>query len=263
MNFDSFDCEQNSFKKDEKNDNKKIKDTEVKFDEIVKEKQFKIKKLICICCDIKRDRKTLCTLIQKFKKIDIFKTFSSLNVTSSKNSKKNDSVNSFLKESDNNNNQNNQIIETAIISDSTQMIDISDDAEIKIHFKCAVTVSDTASLKIMNKDHRFNIKALKRNSAVIKISSITKLSILKQFTFKTAKKELVFKLIFKTASSKLTKLKKKMIILNDKLLSSVFRMSTSEAFKKDESVIIIIIFKSIKRKTEKKDKNSVFKKKKD
>ena len=141
------------------------------------------------------------------------------------------------------------------------MTDISDNVEIRTHFKHAAVMFDTAFSKIINKDCEFNIKALKRNSAVIKISSITKSLILKQFTFKTAKKELVFKSVFKTASSKLTKLKKKMIISNDKSLNSVFRMSIFKAFKRDESAIIIIIFKSIKRKTEENNKNLIFKKK--
>ena len=143
------------------------------------------------------------------------------------------------------------------------MTDISDNAEIRTCFKCAVVMSDTAALKIVSKDCRFNIKVLKKNSVVIKILSTTKLLTLKQFTFKTAKKELVFKSVFKTASSKLTKLKKKMIISDDELLSSIFRMSISKAFKRDESAIIIIVFKSIKRKIEKNDKNSIFKKKRD
>ena len=97
------------------------------------------------------------------------------------------------------------------------MTDIFDDVEIKTCFKHAVTVFNIASLKIVSKDHEFNIKVLERNSVIIKISLITKLLILKQFTFKTAKKKLVFKLAFKTASSKLTKLKKKMIISDDEL----------------------------------------------
>ena len=141
------------------------------------------------------------------------------------------------------------------------MTDISNDAEIKTYFKCTAAISDTAVSKIVSKNHEFNIKVLEKNNVIIKILLIMKSSTLKQFTFKTVKKELVFKSVFKIALFKLTKLKKKMIILNDKLLNSIFKMNTSEAFKKDESVIIIIIFKSIKRKTEKNDKNSVFKKK--
>ena len=119
MSFNSFDCEQNFFEKDEKNDNKKIEDVEVKSDKAAEEKQFKIKKQICTCHDVKRDRKILCTSMQKFKKIDIFKTSSSFDVTSSKNSKESDSVDSFLKESDDDDDQNNQIIKMTITSDST------------------------------------------------------------------------------------------------------------------------------------------------
>ena len=100
MNFDDFDCEQNLSEKDEKGDNKRTEDAEAESDKAVEEEQLKIKKQTCICCDVERSRKILHTLMQKFKKIDISKTSSSFNVTSSKNSKENDSVNSFSKESD-------------------------------------------------------------------------------------------------------------------------------------------------------------------